>query len=384
MYHTAEPVMRWWKQHQEYLIDRTPVASIGVVWSQRNTDFFGRDAAADRVDAPYTGFMHALVRARIPYLGIHADDIDAQGAGLDLLVLPNVGALSDAQGAAIRRFVQRGGSLVATGLTGLYDEWGDPRADFLLADLFACHRIGETPKLPSGGQASGSVHTYLRLSPELRARVDGPEIGDEPPVTGKRHAVLRGFGETDILPYGGVLEPLKVHPAATVPLTFVPAFPTYPPETSWMRVPKTDVAGLVLSQHGKSRVAFMPADIDRRYAREHLPDHAALLANVVRWAAEDRIPLSVQGPGLIDCHLYEQPNRRILHLVNLTSEATWRAPLDELIPVGPFTVRIERRGGARPSQARLLVAGVERPVQIDGSTLVVRVDSILDHEVIVI
>ena len=53
-----------------------PVATVGVVWSQRNTDFFGRDAAAELVDAPYTGFMHALVRARIPYLPIHADDID--------------------------------------------------------------------------------------------------------------------------------------------------------------------------------------------------------------------------------------------------------------------------------------------------------------------
>ena len=31
----------------------------------------------------------------------------------------------------------------------------------------------------------------------------------------------------------------------------------------------------------------MPADIDRRYAAEHLPDHAPLLANVVRWAAAD-------------------------------------------------------------------------------------------------
>ena len=30
------------------------------------------------VDAPYTGFMHALVRARIPYLPVHADEIDRQ------------------------------------------------------------------------------------------------------------------------------------------------------------------------------------------------------------------------------------------------------------------------------------------------------------------
>ena len=273
MYRTAEPVMRWWKANERYLVNRTPVASVGVVWSQRNTDFFGRDAVAQRVDAPYTGFMHALVRARIPYLPIHADDIDRDAAGLAVLILPNVGALSDGQAASIRRFVQNGGSIVATGDTGLYDEWGDPRPDFALADLFACHPIGETPKLegrtrPDTGQR-GSAHTYLRLT------------------SGARHPVLRGFEETDILPFGGSLSPLKVESTATVPLTFVPAFPTYPPETAWMRQPTTDIPGLILTERGRARVAYMPADVDRRYANEHLPDHAALLANVVRWVANE-------------------------------------------------------------------------------------------------
>jgi hypothetical protein len=369
-FHTAEPVMRWWKANEPYLIDRTPVAHVGVLWSQRNADFFGRDAVAQRVDAPYTGFMHALVRARIPYLPIHADDVDRDAAGLAVLILPNVGALSDAQVAAIRRFAQRGGSLVATGDTGRYDEWGDPRPDFALADLFACHPIGDTPKLegrsrPDAGPRA-SAHTYLRLAP------------------GARHPVLRGFDETDILAFGGALSPLRVDATATVPLTFVPAFPTYPPETSWMRQPATDIPGLVLSEHGRARVAYLPADVDRRYASEHLPDHAALLANVVRWAAGGVGPLAVEGPGLIDCHLYQQAGRMILHLVNLTSEATWRAPVDELIRVGPFTVKIRLTAGRARRAARLLVAGTGKPVRMEGEMGVVTVDGILDHEVIVI
>ena len=105
-------------------------------------------------------------------------------------------------------------------------------------------------------------------------------------MTGTRHQVLRGFEETDLLPFGGSLTALNVDATALVPLTFVPPFPTYPPETSWMRQPTTDIPGLVLSEHGASRVAYMPADIDRRYAREHLPDHARLIANIVRWVAE--------------------------------------------------------------------------------------------------
>src|SRR5262249_22258573 len=156
---------------------------------------------------------HAMVRARIPYLPVHADDLDREGPSISALIIPSVGALSDSQCAAIRRFVQRGGSLLATGVSSLYDEWGDPRPDYALADLFGAHRIGPTPKLRAtqeraGGGRRGNAdrfapdgHTYLRLSPELRGHVNGPNAGDEPKPTGTRHAVLRGFEETDIIPY---------------------------------------------------------------------------------------------------------------------------------------------------------------------------------------
>jgi hypothetical protein len=196
--------------------------------------------------------------------------------------------------------------------------------------------------------------------------------------------VLRGFDETDILAFGGTLAPLRVDAGALVPLTFVPAFPTYPPETAWMREPKTDIPGLVLSEGSGGRVAFMPADIDRRYAVEHLPDHARLIANVVRWAAGDSIPLDVEGPGLIGCYVYQQPGRIVLHLVNLTSEATWRAPLDEFIRVGPFKVKVRLPQSIRQPRARLLVSGATRQVSVQGGMAEFTVDSILDHEVVVI
>jgi hypothetical protein len=388
--------MRWWKTNERYLVNRTPLATVGVVWSQRNTDFYGRDAAPEIVDAPYTGVMHALVRARIPYVSIHADDIEGQSTSLKLLILPNVGALSDAQASAIRRFAEHGGSVFATGATGRFNEWGDPRPDFALADLFGCHADGNTSgSRPASGRGasaepiaafapSPSGHTYLRLIPELRARVDGPRSGDEPAISGVRHPVLRGFEETDLIAFGGSLPSLKVDAQAQVPLTFVPSFPTYPPETAWMREPSTNIPGLILTEHGPARVAYMPADIDRRYAREHLPDHARLIANVVRWTTNNQISLTVDGTGLIDCHLYQQPGRTVLHLVNLTSEATWRAPLDELIRVGPFKVTMPLPRVHNKARARLLVAGTTPAITVTGANASLEIASILDHEVVVL
>jgi hypothetical protein len=169
-----------------------------------------------------------------------------------------------------------------------------------------------------------------------------------------------------------------------VPLTFVPPFPIYPPETAWMRTPKTDIAGLALNTKGKARVAYLAADLDRRYGRDNLPDHGALLANLFRWVAADRVPLEVHGPGLIDRHLYRQPGRLILHLVNLTNEGTWRAPVEELIPVGPIEVRLKFPEDVRGRRAQYLVSNAKPAVAVRQGWAVIEVKTVLDHEVVVI
>ncbi|MDP8923072.1 MAG: Tat pathway signal protein, partial [Chloroflexota bacterium] len=306
-YRTAEALFRWHEANEEYLVDRRPIATVGLVWTQENVDFYGRDAPAERVIQPHLGLRQALIRARIPYVPVHADHVDRDVEGLALLVLPNLGALSDGQCSAIRRFVERGGGLIATGETSRYDEWGDPRPDFALADLFGANATGAHHGALGAAAPSWETwagHSYLRLAPELRAGVYGPRTGTEPAPDGERHPVLRGFDETDILPFGGRIEVVRVADGALVPLTFVPPFPIYPPETSWMRHPSSGLAGLVLRESaGGGRVAYLPADLDRCFGRDNLPDHGDLLANLVRWAARDRIPLRVEGAGLFDCHV---------------------------------------------------------------------------------
>src|SRR5581483_8903631 len=351
MYHTAEPLMNWYAANEKYLVNRKPIANVGLAWSQRNTDFYGRNRPAELVDAPYRGFAEALVRAHIPYVPVHVDYIERDASNLNVLILPSIAALSDGQCASIRKFVASGGALVATGATSLYDQFGDPRTDYALSDLFGAHFVGRPGDEKKA--ALETQHTYLRLRPELRAKIWGPHTSDEPPATGERHPVLSGFDETDILPFGGTLSPLKLEEGVTVPLTFVPAFPIYPPETSWMRQPKTDIPGLVL----KGRVAFLPADIDRRYSRDRLPDYANLLANIVRWAANGTIPFSLAGHGLFDCNIYTQPGRVIAHIVNLS--ATGRMPIDDLIPSGPLDVAVRLPNDVAGHTARSIVTSAD-------------------------
>jgi Hypothetical glycosyl hydrolase 6 len=388
MYRTPTAMGLWQRKNEELLLRRQPVATVGIVYSQRNHDFFGRDEADLLVNLPQRGFTQALTRARIPYVFIHADDLERDAGGLRVLILANLGAMTDAQAAAIRAFVRRGGGLIASGASSLGDEWGDPRPDLALADVLGVRLPARHPLRDPATRrqwASESGHSYLRLTPELRAMVDGPHMPGEPVATGARHPVLRGFDETDILPYGGALAPVDLDPPARALLTFVPPIPIYPPEAVWSRNGKTEIAGLVTSERtAGGRVAYLAADLDRRYARDNLADHGNLLANLVRWTARDDFPLAVQGPGLLDCHLYRQPGRAIFHCVNLTNEGTWRAPIDELVPVGPLRVRMRLPDDVRGRRLRLLVSGQKPALAIDQGWARFEIASLLDHELAVV
>lgn len=381
MYKTVAPLLHWHKENEEYLINRRPVATVGVLWSQENTDFYGRDNAGDLVDLPWRGMTEALVRANIPYLPVHADHIDRDAGQLSLLILPNLALMTDSQVASVRRFVEGGGSLIATDESSLYDEAGDIRKDYALADLFGAHlseRITEE-------EDEGGNHTYLRLTPELRAGLEGPHNESEPKVNGKRHEILKGLEETDIFPYGGSLKPHRIDAGVKVLMTFIPEFPIYPPETAWMRVPKTDIPGLIIKTTQKgSRIAFLPADIDRQFGRHNLPDHGNLLENVVRWAVKDNIPITVEGAGLVDCHLYQQSNRLILHVINLTSAGTWRAPIHDFINIGPLKVKVKLPKGVSGKNLRTLVSGAKITPGVKNGWSEFEIKSVLDHEVVVI
>ncbi len=388
-YRTAAPLFRWHEEHTDVLLDRQPAATIGVVWSQENVDYYGRDHVEQRYGLPWRGMTDALIRARIPYIPVHADHIarDTEQHGLAALVLPNHGALSDGQATAIRQFVNRGGGLVATGESSRYDLDGLPRDDFALADLFGAHAVGihhgsETDERVSWDE--WGQHTYLRIAPERRRWVHGPLTGSEPNDDTPRHPAFTGFEETDIIPFGGRTEVVRAAASARVDLTLVPPFPIYPPETAWMRQPASGVPALIMNESAGGRVAYLAADLDRTFGRSRLPDHAQLLANIVRWAASHRIPVSIDGPGFVHAQLYRQPDKLILHLVNLTGHETGSAPAHEYIPVGPLTVRLHVPEASGSRSAQCLVSSENVETECDGELLRFTLDRVVDHEVVVV
>lgn len=370
MFETAEPLWRWHEKHEKQLVARTPIATAGMVWSQRNMDFFGRDDAGELVDEPWNGMAQALVRARIPSVPVHADDVErvTRELGLKLLILPNLAALSEAQVAGIRRFVEQGGALLATGMSSLLDESGRARNDLALGELFgASVPAGHSWRDPAARAARAREwsQTYLRL----------------PRNSARRHEALRGFADTDVLAFGGTLEPLTLASPQDVALSFVPALPVSPPEDVWMRTPHTDIPGLVCAERGGARIAWLPADIDRRFARDQLPDHGDLLASLARWCLRGDVPVELTAPGLVDCRPWRtRAGDVVVHLLNLNNPNAWRTPVQEFVPVGPVRLRLRAAG---PMNATALVGESRLTAKRRGDWIEVEIPGIADHEVIV-
>jgi hypothetical protein len=384
MYRATEDSLKWHERNQRYLTNRRPVAAVGIAWSQKNCDYYGRANPDELVEAPYRGFTQALMRARIPYLPVHTSDIHEQARDMAVLILPNVGALSDAECDAIREFVRQGGALVATGATSLYDEWGDARADFALADLFGAH----APSDDFGRRPTKESFSFLYLLPELRGKAWGPK-GPDDPASGDRHPVLHGFDETDAIWYGGEVPKLRTDAGVLVPLSFKSDPIMYTDngsneERMMLRETPSNVAGLVLNDSNNVRVAYLPAAIDRCYADDPTLDHALLLANIVRWASRDRIGFELEGPGVISCYVYRQPGHMIVHLVNITNPSGSRVPLDKLVPVGPFTLRMKLADDVPGYRVESLVSKMKPTFAVNQRRVSVEIGSILDHEVLVI
>lgn len=385
-YQTAEPIFRWHEAHERYLVDRAPLADVGIVWSQRNHDFHGQSKAGERTMGPYRGVVKALDKAGLTYLPVHADDLAGAKGRFKVLILPNIGALSQAQADAVRAFALAGGSVIATGETGTSGEFGEPNADFALADLFGVRRGKGSHggiEAPDTNIELSSRHTYLRLSPEIRAGVDGPHDATAPVAKGTRHPVLAGLDDADTIPFGGYLPVMTVDEGVTVLATYIPDYPIYPPETSFMRTFSTTIPAIAVKEHASgARLVWLAGDLDRCFNRDENPEHALIIANAVRWGLKGDPLVTIEGGlGFISATLYDQRGTTILHLNNrlLTSRNSGRQ--DRLVPIGPLTVGVKASGAGK---VRLLVGDTTVDGKAKDGRVVFTLPAILDHEVAVI
>ena len=360
----VERIYQWHAGAERYLRNEAPLARVAMVHSEQTATFHAGPPPRDRAGDHVMGMYHALIEARVPFELVHESQLGPDRLDpFKLLILANTAALSAAQCAAIRAYVDRGGSLLATFESSLYDERGQRRDDFGLADVFGVSF--------ASGPDGPMQNSYLSL--------------DADPASGRRHPILDGLDDTPRI-INGVWR-LTVRPRAAFPspITLIPTYPDLPMEDVYPRVAHTDTREVYLRDLGRSRVVYFPWDIDRTFWEVLSVDHGRLLRNAIAWAANEEPPVQVTGPGILDVSVWRQRESMTVHLVNLTNPMMMKGPLRELIPIGPHRVRIRLPDGSRGTKASLLVANAALPpADSTQGTMTVTVPSILDHEVIAI
>ena len=93
---------QWNAKHQAHFVNRKPVATVGVVFSQRMNSLYTPPGGGPPTDF-LQGMYYALLEGRFLFDFVHEDDLEAATLKkYGALILPNTAILSDAQCAQLR------------------------------------------------------------------------------------------------------------------------------------------------------------------------------------------------------------------------------------------------------------------------------------------
>ena len=333
----ARQFFQWLAGNESHYFNRRSLSTVGLVWPQRTQVWHPKLAGSTEA---LQGYYYALLEGRIPFDLVHDEDLTpARLAQYSTIVLPNAALLSSPACETLRSFVNRGGSLVATFETSLYDEGGAARNDFALGDILGAS---------VDGGVEGPLHnSYLQVE--------------------RPHPLVAGLEGTSYLP--GPIFRVRIKDVAQPVLTRVPPYPAFPPEMVY-RTGSASGGASVVVREGKSRVVYFADDIDRTFWRTWNPDLGRLLSNAVGWAAGDSLHAVVSGAGLLDVFYWETEPGLALHLVNYTSPALMKGPARRISTVGVQQVRLRVPDGFRASKVTLLSA--KRDLDFQASCLELR------------
>ena len=354
------------EKHAALFDDTSLVADTAVFFSTATSRWYWRPEKGQGVSPAvtpcpdyrneFTGQLEALVRAHTPVRVVLEDDALSDAA---VLFLPNTACLSRRQCARVRRFVRDGGGLVATYETSLYDENGQRRSDFGLADVFGASFAGqgEQVSFPNTRTHGGwpAVAGYARLL-EKSALFDDLPAGFDFPVAGKTLHVRARKG-ADV--------PARLLRRTRYYCDFPGALTEWP--------------GAVINRFGKGVCAYFPWQAGRASGDDHgLPDVETLIATVARF---------VRGrPPLVETDLPDTVTmtcRRtasgdvVIHLVNLCCDPQRMVRAVSSVGGCSITLRLPRL-----RRARALVANAPLKVKRVGNTFEIALPRIGRHEVI--
>ncbi len=274
------------------------------------------DPGSEVLKAEVRGWYLALTHHHLPFDLLPDDALtDDALTPYAVCVLPDASRLSDAHLATLDGYVESGGALIATGRTSRCEPNGPPRRGFGLEALPA-HPLD-----------------VRRSSADMRAayfRVKGDEG-------------LPGLGGPTLIPCIGRFDPVEPREGARTLLSLIPPHAFGPPELCFWEN-ESELAGVLIGNHGEGRCAFVPWEPGRQYMEAGRPEHAQLMAGLIRHVAATAAPFETDAPPQLELVLRASGAGRtlVLHALN-HSGCTHHSVMDP-IPIQGVSVRLEVPG----------------------------------------
>ena len=193
------------------------------------------------------------------------------------IILNNTYMLDEEEAALLRQYVEDGGSLIVTGLSGMYSMEGF-RKDFALADVLGVHYIDET------------AERFAYIRPDEKYQYLMPEFNDRFPLSTEFNAVrIRADADTEVM--GRLTLPWSTAEESTY---FASAI-SNPPGVD------TDIPAMTLHRYGKGKALYIAMPMQS----ETCSTIRSVFRSIVRFMLPDTPLISTNAPDWLELMLWD-------------------------------------------------------------------------------
>ena len=204
---------------------------------------------------------------------INTDEVPREIESYDVVIMPDITSLSDAQCQKLDNYVANGGKLLVTGFTSTNDEIGNPLNKIRLNSL------GVEQEFQSFNKEQG---TFFRIFEKDKKRLGIPVFD---------HFDLVYAWEQGLL--------CKTKPGAESMLGFIPPAMIGPPEKTYY-TEVTEIPGLILNSWGKGKTTFIAFRIGSLYHHTRHYGHAAIIMGAINSLLEQEAEIKTNASPLVE------------------------------------------------------------------------------------
>ncbi|MCM8822516.1 MAG: family 10 glycosylhydrolase [Candidatus Omnitrophica bacterium] len=315
------------EKHPDAFYKTESLSKIALVWPAKSaelytgssvplTDFTSQIKGEEigNLNKEFNGFYQILSKIQVPF-----DVIDEYNFGslekYDIVILPNAACLSDQDCEKIREFAHKGGSIIASFETSLYNEKGQRKKNFGLSKVF-------------GIRFAGNIIGHMQYDYIT-------------PVRNNKNFYLKGI-KKGFLPapeYGIFVETTTGHKEILFCKKLAGRYDGIP-EFS-------DNPMMIVNNYGKGASIYFAGNFGATVSNFGFIEYFTLMKNICENLAES--PVSIEGEKNIEVFLRRKGKNAFLYLINLTGGS--KRPLDSLEPIYNIKIFVK---GIKPKSIKAL------------------------------